>query len=178
MLIIMKDRRRRYHDLYLHRIEMQCVWVREISRPFEQEARRSARHRSPATRRPARSRPAEFRMLSVSIERVGSSTRHFPSPSHTPITNWTLMPSAEPTALAPIPSAVLHRTVDHQPLFIASAKGSYLTTESGQKVLDGCGGAAVVSIGHGDRRIISALTKQMEQVSYLHCGAFANRVSF
>lgn len=88
------------------------------------------------------------------------------------------MPSAEPSALgAPIASAVLHRTVDHQPLFIASAKGSYLTTESGQQVLDGCGGAAVVSIGHGDPRIISALTKQMEQVSYLHSGAFANRVS-
>ncbi|KAL8280029.1 hypothetical protein RQP46_007610 [Phenoliferia psychrophenolica] len=86
------------------------------------------------------------------------------------------MPSAEPTALAaPIPSAVLHRTVDHQPLFIASAKGSYLTTETGEKILDGCGGAAVVSIGHADPRIITALTKQMQQVSYLHSGAFANR---
>lgn len=91
------------------------------------------------------------------------------------------MPSFLPPSLdlteASFSSAVLHRTVDHQPLFIASAKGSYLTTEDGQRVLDGCGGAAVVSIGHGDERIIEALTKQMREVSYLHSGAFANRVS-
>ena len=81
----------------------------------------------------------------------------------------------EPTAA----STVLHRTVDHHPTFIERAQGCYLYPEdpSSPILLDGCGGAAVISIGHGDARVIQALTKQMNTVSYLHSGAFANRVS-
>ncbi|KAM0747742.1 adenosylmethionine-8-amino-7-oxononanoate aminotransferase [Meredithblackwellia eburnea MCA 4105] len=71
-------------------------------------------------------------------------------------------------------SSVLHRTVDHQPLFITSAKGSYLVTKEGKRILDGCGGAAVVSIGHGDERVLNGMFDQMKKVSYVHSGAFAN----
>lgn len=58
-------------------------------------------------------------------------------------------------------SRVLHRTVDQQPVFIVSAKGSYLYTEDGRKILDGCGGAAVVSVGHCNERIIKAIAEQV-----------------
>ncbi|ORY26780.1 adenosylmethionine-8-amino-7-oxononanoate aminotransferase [Naematelia encephala] len=78
-------------------------------------------------------------------------------------------------AVGPFKSKVLHRTVDHQPLFVAHAKGSYLYTEDGRQILDGCGGAAVVSVGHSQERITKALAEQLNTVSYLHSGAFANR---
>lgn len=87
------------------------------------------------------------------------------------------MPSAELLA-SPNATKVFHRSLKlaHTPLFIAKASGSYLYTEDGRKILDGCGGAAVVSIGHGDARIIKAVAEQMGSVAYLHSGAFANRV--
>lgn len=87
------------------------------------------------------------------------------------------MPSAELSSSA-ITTKVFHRSLKpvHKPLFIAKAAGSYLYTEDGRKILDGCGGAAVVSVGHGDERVITAVAEQMGSVAYLHSGAFANRV--
>jgi adenosylmethionine-8-amino-7-oxononanoate aminotransferase len=43
--------------------------------------------------------------------------------------------------------------------------------------LDGCGGAAVVSIGHCEERVVEAMSAQLRTVGYLHSGAFANQAS-
>ncbi|WVQ85411.1 hypothetical protein IAT38_007576 [Cryptococcus sp. DSM 104549] len=72
-------------------------------------------------------------------------------------------------------SSVLHRTLAHEPIFVDHAQGNYLYTESGQKILDACGGAAVISIGHGREDVTNALYDQLQRVSYVHSGAWATR---
>ncbi len=49
-------------------------------------------------------------------------------------------------------SAVLHRSLHHDPLRVVSAKGNYLHVSNGQSILDATGGAAVACLGHGDER--------------------------
>jgi adenosylmethionine-8-amino-7-oxononanoate aminotransferase len=49
-------------------------------------------------------------------------------------------------------SAVLHRSLHHDPLRVVSAKGNYLQLDNGQKIFDATGGAAVACLGHGDQR--------------------------
>jgi adenosylmethionine-8-amino-7-oxononanoate aminotransferase len=43
-----------------------------------------------------------------------------------------------------------------------------------RRILDACAGAAVASIGHGDPRIISAVTSQMTTLSYHHTSRLTN----
>ncbi|KAH8805467.1 aminotransferase, class III [Xylogone sp. PMI_703] len=57
---------------------------------------------------------------------------------------------------------------------LLSAQGSYLTLETGQRILDATGGAAVACLGHGNKRIQKALMAQMDQVSYCHSLFFSN----
>lgn len=76
-----------------------------------------------------------------------------------------LSSSDESEAAAPR-SAVLHRALNVRPTAIARASGNYLYTEDGRKILDGCGGAAVVSVGHGDERVVSALTEQVRVLRF------------
>lgn len=61
-------------------------------------------------------------------------------------------------------TAVLHRALDAEPLIVARASGNYLYTEDGRKILDGCGGAAVISVGHCDPRITAALDEQVRSI--------------
>lgn len=49
-------------------------------------------------------------------------------------------------------SAVLHRSLHHEPLRVISAKGHYLKLSNGQQIFDATGGAAVACLGHGDER--------------------------
>lgn len=49
-------------------------------------------------------------------------------------------------------SAVLHRSLHHDPLRVTSAKGHYLHLSNGQRIFDASGGAAVACIGHGNDR--------------------------
>src|SRR5947207_8095704 len=70
------------------------------------------------------------------------------------------------------PSSVLHRSLHDEPLEVVSAKGQYLILSTGHKVFDACGGAAVSCIGHGDRRVASAIATQLETVDYIHSGHY------
>ena len=47
----------------------------------------------------------------------------------------------------------------------ASAEGSYITLESGQKLLDAVGGAAVACIGNGHPKVVQAIKDQADKVS-------------
>ena len=49
-------------------------------------------------------------------------------------------------------SAVLHRSLHHDPVRVTSAKGHYLHLSNGQTIFDTTGGAAVACLGHGDER--------------------------
>lgn len=55
---------------------------------------------------------------------------------------------------------------------MVSASGSYYTLSSGQRILDGCTGAAVALIGHGNADVNAAVMEQMSRVSYAHTLAF------
>jgi adenosylmethionine-8-amino-7-oxononanoate aminotransferase len=70
------------------------------------------------------------------------------------------------------PTAVLHRSLNEKPLEVVAVKGQYLTLSTGQKVFDACGGAAVSCIGHGDPRVISAITTQLQTVDYIYSGFY------
>ena len=63
---------------------------------------------------------------------------------------------------------LLHRSLLERPHNAVSALGSYLTLEDGRKILDGCGGAAVAVIGHGNEEVMHAAMAQMRKVSYVH----------
>ncbi|EXJ85209.1 hypothetical protein A1O3_05884 [Capronia epimyces CBS 606.96] len=72
-------------------------------------------------------------------------------------------------AAAVTPPALLHRSLHQQPYKVSSAKGIYLTLDSGRVVMDACGGAAVTCLGHGNDEVLQAVTRQMNTgVSYLH----------
>lgn len=60
----------------------------------------------------------------------------------------------------PSGSAVLHRSLHHEPLHAISAKGNYLYLSNGQKIFDATGGAAVACLGSGDQRYGRNILKQ------------------
>ncbi len=56
-------------------------------------------------------------------------------------------------------------------------EGVYLYDENGKQYLDACGGAAVVTIGHGVPEIVDAIAQQARQLSYVHSSQFVSPVS-
>lgn len=71
-------------------------------------------------------------------------------------------------------SHLLHRSTGLQPEVAIHGKGINLTLQSGRQVIDGSGGAAVACLGHGNARIIEAITKQASRVAYAHTGFFTS----
>ncbi|RGP58904.1 ornithine aminotransferase [Fusarium sporotrichioides] len=69
--------------------------------------------------------------------------------------------------LAPEPH-LMHRSLLSRPETVSSASGVYLNLSSGRKILDGCAGAAVAVIGHGNTEVRDAMLAQASQVSYVH----------
>jgi adenosylmethionine-8-amino-7-oxononanoate aminotransferase len=51
---------------------------------------------------------------------------------------------------------------------VEKGKGIYVYDVKGRKYIDGCGGALVVSIGHGQRKIVKAMVKQAKKIAYVH----------
>ena len=49
-------------------------------------------------------------------------------------------------------------------------EGIYLYDAAGKQYLDGSGGAAVSCLGHGDRDVISAIKKQLDELEFAHTG--------
>jgi adenosylmethionine-8-amino-7-oxononanoate aminotransferase len=82
-------------------------------------------------------------------------------------------PVAAPTKSS---SHVMHRHLGVMPLKAIRAEGCYIYGEN-RRFLDACGGAAVVSVGHGDKRMIAALTEQLNSVNYVHSGNWATDCS-
>ncbi|HXT85886.1 MAG TPA: aspartate aminotransferase family protein [Verrucomicrobiae bacterium] len=57
------------------------------------------------------------------------------------------------------------------------AEGCYIFTADGHKILDGCGGAAVVSIGHGVASVAKTIAEQARFLAYVHSSQFTSRPS-
>lgn len=93
---------------------------------------------------------------------------------HSTTPSYGFQPSATQTKLekSNAESALLHRSLGHQPEIVTRASGITLTLSSGRTIIDGCGGAAVSCLGHGNREVLSAAMEQMQKVSYAHTGAY------
>lgn len=66
----------------------------------------------------------------------------------------------------------MHRSLHSRPHVVASASCCYLFLENGQRILDGCAGAAVAAIGHGSQIVADAMVEQSRKVSYVHTLAY------
>jgi len=71
-------------------------------------------------------------------------------------------------------SHVLRRSLTADQPVIVKGEGSYLVDANGKRYLDACGGAAVSSLGHDNKAVRDAVTRQMETLSYAHTGLFTN----
>lgn len=56
-------------------------------------------------------------------------------------------------------------------------EGCYLFTADGRKYLDACGGAAVVSIGHGVAEVAQAMSEQAGRLAFAHTSQFQTGVA-
>ncbi len=71
-------------------------------------------------------------------------------------------------------TAVLHRNLKVTPPLVVRSSGAYLIDSEGRKYIDACGGAAVSCLGHNNRRIVDAISKQLDKVAYAHTSFFTN----
>ncbi|KAH6603751.1 ornithine aminotransferase [Trichoderma cornu-damae] len=67
---------------------------------------------------------------------------------------------------------LMHRSLIDRPLQVVSGSGIYLTLADGSRILDGCCGAAVSVIGHGNRQVQEAIMRQYSDVAYVHSMAY------
>jgi adenosylmethionine-8-amino-7-oxononanoate aminotransferase len=65
-------------------------------------------------------------------------------------------------------SRIIHRSLLTDPKVAVSGKGLLVTAEDGLEVIDASGGAAVACIGHGDERVVRAITEQASSIAYAH----------
>jgi adenosylmethionine-8-amino-7-oxononanoate aminotransferase len=65
-------------------------------------------------------------------------------------------------------SRILHRSLRKDPLLAVSGRGLMVQGAAGASVIDASGGAAVACIGHGDERVVQAITEQARQLAYAH----------
>ncbi|KAI1329281.1 aminotransferase class-III [Xylariaceae sp. FL0255] len=79
--------------------------------------------------------------------------------------------------LAQVRPSLVHRSFHERPLLVESASGHYITLDSGKRILDGCGGAAVSCLGHGHPEVAEAMVKQIQAVGYVHTAAYTTRAA-
>ncbi len=71
-------------------------------------------------------------------------------------------------------SHVFHRTLIHPLPMAVSGEGVWLTDAAGRRYLDGSGGAAVSSLGHGHPRLVARIQEQAARLAYAHTAFFTN----
>ncbi|WP_020410863.1 aspartate aminotransferase family protein [Hahella ganghwensis] len=74
-------------------------------------------------------------------------------------------------------SHVFHRQCRSSLPVAVAGQGPYIVDSAGKRYLDGCGGAAVSSLGHNHPRVIAAIRQQIESIPYAHTGFFTTRVA-
>lgn len=71
---------------------------------------------------------------------------------------------------------IFYRRMQTNHPLIVSGEGVYLYDGEGKRYLDGSGGAIVVNIGHGVKKIAEAIAAQASQAAYLHASIFTSSV--
>ncbi|PGH33032.1 hypothetical protein GX50_04178 [[Emmonsia] crescens] len=71
-------------------------------------------------------------------------------------------------------SAVFHRSLEKSYPTAVKGEGVYLFTDKGDKILDGCCGAAVSSVGHGNEEVIEAVVAQARDLAFAHSSFFTS----
>lgn len=74
-------------------------------------------------------------------------------------------------------SAVFHRHLNTDFLYLEQSEGSYLFTSCGRKIFDGSGGAAVASVGWRNERVANAVYKQILAAPYSATIFYTSRVA-
>jgi adenosylmethionine-8-amino-7-oxononanoate aminotransferase len=69
---------------------------------------------------------------------------------------------------------VFYRDLHRRYTRIVRGEGVYLYDAKGKRILDGSAGAAVVSLGHGNERIVRVLAEQAGRLAFAHTSAFTN----
>jgi adenosylmethionine-8-amino-7-oxononanoate aminotransferase len=67
-----------------------------------------------------------------------------------------------------------HRNPSHDYPVAVAGDGVYVYDREGRRYLDASGGAAVSCLGHSDRAVIEAITRQLESLPYAHTSFFTN----
>ncbi|KAK2790765.1 hypothetical protein FQN53_008588 [Emmonsiellopsis sp. PD_33] len=71
-------------------------------------------------------------------------------------------------------SAIFHRSLEKSYPTAVKGEGVYLITDKGQRILDGCCGAAVSSVGHGNQEVIEAVVEQAHNIAFAHSSFFTS----
>lgn len=69
---------------------------------------------------------------------------------------------------------IFYRDLKKKYPLIVRGEGVYLYDDRGREIIDGASGAAVVCLGHNNRRVIEAWKRQAEKVAFVHMSAFTN----
>jgi adenosylmethionine-8-amino-7-oxononanoate aminotransferase len=72
---------------------------------------------------------------------------------------------------------IMQRPFDIPTPLAVSAHGTLIRLADGRTIIDGDGGAAVACLGHGDHRVIEAITRQAEKLDYAWSGAFGSEAA-
>jgi len=76
--------------------------------------------------------------------------------------------------MASLPGAVLYRDPAGSYPVATRAGGMYIEDAKGRRYLDMSGGAAVSCLGHGNRRVIEAIVRQLDALPFAHTAFFTN----
>ncbi|PGH06722.1 hypothetical protein GX51_02163 [Blastomyces parvus] len=71
-------------------------------------------------------------------------------------------------------SAIFHRSLEKSYPTAVRGEGVYLFTDTGHKILDGCCGAAVSCVGHGNEEVIEAVVAQARNLAFAHTAFFTS----
>ncbi|MDS9948297.1 MAG: aspartate aminotransferase family protein, partial [Planktomarina sp.] len=71
-------------------------------------------------------------------------------------------------------SHVFPRQINAPPIKAVASKGCYIFDDSGQRYLDGSGGAAVSCLGHADPEVVQAIQDQTSKMAFAHTGFFSS----
>ena len=69
-------------------------------------------------------------------------------------------------------SHVLHRSTRQSFDVAVRGDGITITLADGRTVIDASGGAAVACLGHGQQRVVDAITRQASALAYVHTSFF------
>lgn len=72
-------------------------------------------------------------------------------------------------------SNVFHRNLSYDYPKAVYGEGIYIYDERGNKYLDGCSGAVVSNVGHGNKEVVSGILNQLNELSFAHTSQFSSQ---